>query len=137
MIIYKAITVAAAFCLVSLTLTGQNRTELQASVGRGKIVYAQTCLACHQIDGSGVPNLTPPLIKTSFVLGDKGRLIDIVLKGLKGVEIDGESFDNPMPSFASLDDKQVADVLTYIRNSFSNKASGVRMEEVGRARKSK
>jgi len=137
MIIYKAITIAAALCLVSLTLTGQNRTELQVSVGRGKIVYAQTCLACHQIDGSGVPNLTPPLIKTSFVLGNKGRLIDIVLKGLKDVEIDGESFDNPMPSFASLDDKQVADVLTYIRNSFSNKASGVRMEEVGRARKSK
>jgi len=137
MTIYKTITVAAAFCLVSLMLSGQNRTELQASVGRGKIVYEQTCLACHQIDGSGVPNLTPPLIKTSFVLGDKGRLIDIVLKGLTGVEIDGESFDNPMPSFASLNDKQIADVLTYIRNSFSNKVSGVREEEVGRARKGK
>jgi mono/diheme cytochrome c family protein len=132
---YKTVIVVAAFCLLSLTLAGQNRTDLQASVGRGKIVYEQTCLACHQADGSGVPNLTPPLIKTSFVLGDKGRLIDIVLKGLKGVEIDGEGFDNPMPSFASLDDKQVADVLTYIRNSFSNKATGVGMEDVGKARK--
>ncbi len=136
MTIYKAI-IAVAFCLFGLKLAGQNHAELQASVGRGKMVYGQTCLACHQIDGSGVPNLAPPLIKTSFVLGDKIRLINIVLKGLKGIEIDGNSYENPMPSFATLDDKQIADVLTYVRNSFGNKAGNVKTDEVEKARQIK
>ena len=116
---------------------GQNQTELKSSIERGKVVFENTCMACHQADGSGVPNLAPPLIKTSFVLGDKTRLINIVLKGLKDVEIDGESYDNPMPAFDYLSDTEVADVLTYVRNNFTNKASGVKAEEVSTARKSK
>jgi len=46
-------------------------TSSGISVARGKIVYAANCLACHQADGSGVPNLNPPLIQTSWVLGPK------------------------------------------------------------------
>ena len=136
MIIDKAF-IATAICFLSLQLAGQNRAELQASIGRGKTVYQQTCLPCHQSDGTGVQNLAPPLIKTSFVLGDKIRLINIVLKGLKGVEIDGNNYENPMSSFAILDDKQIADVLTYVRNSFGNKAGSVKVEEVERTRKVK
>jgi mono/diheme cytochrome c family protein len=116
---------------------GQKRTELQSSIERGKVVFENTCLACHQADASGVPNLAPPLIKTSFVLGDKTRLINIVLKGLKDVEIDGERYDNPMPAFDFLTDSEVADVLTYVRNNFTNKAGGVKAEEVAMVRKSK
>ncbi|SRR5258706_6484221 len=136
MIINKAF-IAAAFCFLSLQLAGQNRAELQAAIVRGETVYQQTCLPCHQADGTGVQNLAPPLIKTSFVLGDKIRLINIALKGLKGVEIDGNSYENPMPSFAKLDNKQIADVLTYVRNSFGNKAGSVKVEEVEKTRKVK
>ena len=127
----------AVVCSISLTTMGQKRTELQSSIARGKAVFENTCLACHQADASGVPNLAPPLIKTSFVLGDKTKLINIVLNGLKDVEIDGERYDNPMPAFDYLTDNEVADVLTYVRNSFSNKAGGVKAEEVSIVRKSK
>jgi mono/diheme cytochrome c family protein len=116
---------------------GQKRTELQSSIARGKAVFENTCLACHQADASGVPNLAPPLIKTSFVLGDKTKLINIILNGLKDVEIDGERYDNPMPAFDYLTDTEVADVLTYVRNNFGNKASFVKAEEVAIVRKSK
>ena len=133
MIIKKAF-IAVAFCFLSLQLAGQNRAELQAAIVRGKTVYQQTCLPCHQVDGTGVQNLTPPLIKTNFVLSDKTRLINIVLKGLKGVEIDGNSYENQMPSFAKLDNKQIADVLTYVRNSFGNKAGSVKVEEIEKTR---
>jgi cytochrome c len=78
---------------------GQNRTELKSSIERGRVVFEKSCLACHQADGSGVPNLAPPLIKTSFALGDKTRLINVILKGLKDTEIDGQRYDNPMPAF--------------------------------------
>lgn len=102
---------------------------------RGKEVYDQNCLACHQIDGGGVPMLTPSLINASWVNGDKGRLINVVLKGLKGVEIDGEIYDNPMPPLAHLNDEDIAAVLTYIRANFSNKSGPIKKEEVAAARK--
>lgn len=100
----------------------------------GKIVFEQYCLACHQADGSGVPHLNPPLVKTSFVLGDKKKLISIILNGLSDVEIEGESYSNPMPGFNFLTDEEVANVLTYVRNSFTNKATAVTAAEVKAAR---
>ncbi|HEX8677081.1 MAG TPA: cytochrome c, partial [Segetibacter sp.] len=53
-------------------------------------------------------------------------LVQIVLKGLnQPIEVEGETYNNIMPSLAQLTDQQIADVLTYIRNSFGNKASAV------------
>ncbi len=75
--------------------------------------------------------MSPPLMGTSYVLGDKEKLIVIVLDGLKNVDIDDETYNNPMPALGSvLKDQQIADVLTYVRNSFGNKASAVTVEEV-------
>ena len=127
----------AVMCSISVITMGQKRTDLQSSIARGKAVFENTCLACHQADASGVPNLAPPLIKTSFVLGDKTKLINIILNGLKDVEIDGERYDNPMPAFDYLTDTEVAEVLTYVRNNFGNKAGVVKAEEVAIVRKSK
>lgn len=100
---------------------------------RGKKVYESVCIACHMADGAGMAPMNPPLIKTKWVLGDKKQLVKIVLKGLKGgeIEINGDTFNNPMPPLeATLDDQQIADVLTFVRNSFGNKASGVTVAEV-------
>lgn len=105
----------------------------KAVMDRGKKVYDMVCIACHMADGAGMAPMNPPLVKTKWVLGDKKALIKIVLKGLKGgeIEIDGETFNNPMPPQESmLDDQQIADVLTYVRNSFGNKASSVTLAEV-------
>jgi mono/diheme cytochrome c family protein len=103
----------------------------QTPMNRGKVVYTQYCMPCHQVDGSGVPNMNPPLIKTSYVLGDKTTLVSIIVKGLnKGVVIDGEEYTNPMPAQSFLTDQQVADVTTYVRNSFGNKAAGLTLAEV-------
>jgi mono/diheme cytochrome c family protein len=104
----------------------------KASIERGKKVYDTYCLACHQADGSGMQRMNPTLVKTSYVLGDKKKLITIILKGLQGgeVEIDGDTFHNPMPAHDFLKDQEIADVLSYVRNSFGNKASAVTVAEV-------
>lgn len=95
------------------------------------------CLACHQADGSGVPRLNPPLINTSYVLGDKAKLITWVLQGsLEKVPIDGEYYTNNMPAQDYLTDQQIADVLTYVRNSFGNKASVISPSDVKTVRAS-
>jgi len=101
------------------------------SMERGKKVYDLYCLSCHMPDGTGVPRLNPPLAKASWVLGDKKRIINVVLKGLdEQVEIDGEYYTNVMAPHDFLSNQEVADVLTYIRNSFGNKASPVSAAEV-------
>lgn len=116
---------------VTKIVTTSSTNSLKTSISRGQIVYAKTCLACHMADGSGVPNLNPPLIQTKWVLGSKTVLIHQVLKGSSGkVEIDGDSFRNTMPPQPKLTDQQIADVLTYVRNSFGNKASIVTAAEV-------
>lgn len=107
------------------------QTPNAASITRGKALYAQYCMSCHQADGAGAPRMTPPLGKTDYVTGDKARLIGIVLRGLnEPLEVNGEEYFNPMASFAHMNDQQIADVLTYIRNSFGNKASAITPAEV-------
>ena len=106
---------------------------IKASIVRGQKVYTGTCLACHQADGLGVQRMNPPLVKTKWVLGDKKALAKIVLFGLKGGEIiiDDDDFHNPMPPQSSqLTDLQIADALTFVRNSFGNKASAVTAADV-------
>ena len=100
------------------------------ALGQGKSIYTQYCLTCHQADGGGVDGLNPPLTKTDYVLGDKTRLVRVLLNGLQGVDINGEPYNNVMPSQDYLNDQQMADVLTYVRNTFGNKASAVTVGEV-------
>lgn len=103
---------------------------LQKTKLPGEKVYKKYCISCHQADGGGVPHMNPPLINTSYVLGDKEQLIKIILNGLKNVKIEDETYTNPMPPLKALKDQEIADVLTFVRNSFGNKASGVTVAEV-------
>ena len=111
------------------------------SVNRGKMVYMQTCMACHQPTGLGVPGAFPPLAGTEWATGDSRRLVAIVVKGIQGaLTVDGKVYatglPSPLLSFPQLkDDKNLADVLNYVRNSFGNKVDGVITPEfVGKVR---
>ncbi|MEO6520667.1 MAG: cytochrome c [Mucilaginibacter sp.] len=119
------------FCLSAQTKKTAPAAGMAASITRGQKVYLQYCLSCHQLDGGGVPNLNPPLVKTSYVTGDKVRLIKVVLNGFaQNVNIDGESYSNNMPPQNMLKDQEIADVLTYVRNSFSNKGTAITVAQV-------
>ena len=112
-----------------------SKSGLKSSMRRGKVVYMNVCLACHMADGNGVPTMNPPLIKTSYVLGDKTALIKIVLNGFsEDVEINGQKFSNNMTPHSDLTDIQIADVLTYVRKSFGNNASAIKHLEVKKVR---
>ena len=120
------------------TKKASHPVSLAASIANGKKIYMQNCVTCHQADGGGVPHMNPPLIKTSYVLGDKTALIKIVLNGFnEDVEIDGQKYSNNMPAHDFLKDQEIADVLTYVRNSFTNKASAVKAAEVKKLRAAK
>lgn len=101
----------------------------------GKEVFG-SCMQCHQENGLGLPGQYPPLGGSEYVLGDKRRLAAILLNGLSGeVHVKGATFNAIMPPWATRDDEEIAGVLTYIRNSFGNKADPVSIEFVATVRK--
>ena len=101
----------------------------------GKEVYSTYCLQCHMENGKGAPSMNPPLAGNSTVTAEADPLIKIILNGFsQPTEINGEMYQNIMPSHAFLTDQQIADVLTYIRNTWGNSASAVKPEEVSKVR---
>lgn len=100
----------------------------------GKTIYDSHCLNCHQLDGKGLPGIYPPLAASEWVAGDKDALIKILLHGLTGpITVKGETYGDktpiPMPA-SGLDDKQISEVLTYLRSGFGNRADAVTDKEV-------
>jgi len=107
----------------------------------GKSIYAKDgyCATCHQVDGKGIKSAGfPPLKGTQWVLGDEERLIKITLNGVMGkMEVMEKSYSGkvPMMAFGSLlNDREIAGVLTYVRNSFGNKATAISPEKVKQVR---
>jgi len=101
-------------------------------VEKGKRVFQQTCFACHQSEGQGLPAVFPPLAKSDFLMADKERSIRAVVKGLSGpIVVNGQNYNGVMPP-VMLTDEQVAHVLTYVRNGWGNSGDVVTVEEVRR-----
>ncbi len=101
------------------------------------LVYNIYCRACHQTDGNGDGARFPPLAGSEWVTGDKTRLISTVLNGLSGpIQVKGVPYNDMMPAHASfLTDKEVAEVLTYIRGNFGNSSGAISAQEVAEVRK--
>jgi glucose/arabinose dehydrogenase len=103
----------------------------------GQTLYVRHCQVCHGPEGQGSVDMYPPLANTDWVTGDKTRLIRTILLGLsEPIEVNGEMYNQEMPAFQHLSDQEVADILTYIRNSFGNSAGAVIPGEVFEERKS-
>lgn len=103
----------------------------------GEKIFSVYCATCHQKDGKGASGRFPPLTNTDWVTGDKKRLISIVLKGLDGsIQVNGETYINAMPQHSFLSNEEAANVLTYIRQNFGNRASKVTSAEVEEVRNS-
>ncbi|MFK7910036.1 MAG: PVC-type heme-binding CxxCH protein [Akkermansiaceae bacterium] len=95
------------------------------------------CATCHQANGLGLPaGGFPPLAETKWVNEDIDRLIKITLKGIKGpITVKGKQFNGAMTPFGGLlNDKEVAEVLTYVKNSFGNKSGVVNAARVKKVR---
>ncbi len=124
--------ILSAFFLVGLTAHAQN-------MQKGKKIYEAKCLACHQADGGGVPNMNAPLDGASNVVGkDIARLVRIIRYGYnERVALDGFYYSNAMTASPDLKDNEIADLLTYIRNSWSNKAPAVTIAQVQAVKKKK
>jgi mono/diheme cytochrome c family protein len=126
--------------------TGENDlsrslAEEEASYARGGETYFQLCHVCHGQDGRGAPIvddpedrlMAPPLSGSRRVLGRPEYVITALLTGVTG-PVDGENYQGLMVSMASYGDAWIADVATYVRNSFDNEASVITSNQVARVR---
>jgi mono/diheme cytochrome c family protein len=123
--------------IVAATPTGINPAVMAA----GKEIFMRdaSCATCHQPDGKGLTaSGFPPLAGSNWVTGNEDRLIKLVLKGIYGpIVVNGKKYPGqvPMTPFGGmLKDDELASVLTYVRNSFGNKAPAVSAKKVKEVR---
>ena len=108
-------------------------------MAEGAKVFAGNCSMCHQANGEGVAGVFPPLAKSDYISArvEKSRdeLIGVALKGLQGkISVNGTEYNGVMPQVSNMSDADVASVLTYIANSWGNKAKAFSVDEVRSAR---
>lgn len=116
-------------------MTGPAPTQVPAKnlserIQHGKRVFEGTCMACHQSNGEGVAGAFPPLAKSDFLNANRKRAMQIVAGGLTGpVTVNGKTFNSVMPA-QQLSDEDIANVLTYVYNSWENSGGEILPTEV-------
>ncbi|MEP4078400.1 DUF7133 domain-containing protein [Haloferula sp.] len=114
--------------------------EFAQSMERGKAIYRQLCFSCHGDDGQGTPmagrpgaKLAPSFTDSPRVLGNGENAIRVLLHGMTG-PLDGKTYEGLMVPMATNDDPWIADIVTYLRNSFGNKAPRITPSQVAHLR---
>jgi len=133
----EAVPAAKPDALVLAAAVTPSKLTKDEQIAAGKTLFAGTCAACHQPTGKGLPGSIPPLAGSDFLIkNEKERVIGIVLGGLTGqVKVNGNVFNSVMPPWGHLGDDDLANVLTYVFNSWGNDQGTVAPSEVARARR--
>lgn len=101
----------------------------------GGLGYVQFCVECHRADGTGVKDVFPPLAANASVASpDPATLLHIAMTGWKTAETAAYPRVYTMPAFSHLSDQELADILTFVRESWGNRTRGVNAYQVKRAR---
>ena len=119
----------AAKAAASGTLTQQEQVEA------GKALFMGTCSVCHQANGEGLAGVFPPLAKSDYFAKDVKLAISAVLRGLSGkVTVNGKEYNSVMPPMNQLNDDEVANILTYVLNTWGNPGGRISADEVKKVR---
>jgi mono/diheme cytochrome c family protein len=123
------------FVATACWLTPAQEDTLEQSMKRGEDVYSANCATCHQPAGDGVEGAFPPLANTGYLKNQK-QAIGIVLNGQEGeITVNGKLYSTPMAALNQLTDKEVADVLNFVSNSWGNKNTMIKPAQVKPERK--
>lgn len=120
-------------CLYALTHACQGQDEVRKAqyYTHGHKLYTLHCENCHGGKGEGLAKLYPPLTDGDYLSENRDKLPAIVKYGMEGpIEIHGISYNTIMPGVANLSNQEIAYILTYITNSFGNKAEMFTLQEV-------
>ena len=112
--------------------------RLEKKYDSGKKIFAMRCASCHQPNGLGIATQYPPLAGSEWVSADPDLIIKVILKGLKGeILVKGEKYGtSPAVNMAAvpINDREIANVSTYVRQAWGNDYSEVKEDQVARVR---
>jgi len=112
-----------------------NVATLDERISNGQRVFTANCAACHQADGKGLPGAFPPLAGSDYIASDPLKAVHAVLNGLSGpITVNGKDYNAVMPNLAYLSNSDVADVVTFVINSFGNTGGEINVAQVAAER---
>lgn len=111
---------------------------LEQQIHAGSVLYNGTCSVCHQENGEGLERVFPPLANSDYMMAEgSSRAIEIVLNGMHGpVDVNGVSYNSVMPPMSQLNDDEVANILSFVFNSWGNEGAAISAAEVAEIRAS-
>ncbi|HWN95447.1 MAG TPA: c-type cytochrome [Methylomirabilota bacterium] len=119
----------ALLTCAALTLFAADE-EKSAAMAKGKLLYLQHCVICHQGSGQGTPGTFPPLAKSDYLMAKPENGIRPIVEGLSGrITVNGSNYNNTMPPIL-ITDEQVAAVLTFVRNTWGNEGEAITAAQV-------
>lgn len=124
--------------VVELTDEEKEILRLERKIDSGKKIFAVRCASCHQANGLGIATQYPPLAGSEWVSADPDLIIKVILKGLKGeILVNGEKYGTSAAvnmAAVPINDREIANVSTYVRQAWSNDSSEVSEDQVARVR---
>jgi mono/diheme cytochrome c family protein len=109
--------------VIAIVYSCQNQGQIDQAqyASNGKDLYTANCQNCHGAQGEGMGELIPPLTDTLFLKANKKQLACYIKNGVsQEMTINGKIYDGKMPGFSHLEDIDIAQIITYITNSFGN-----------------
>ena len=129
---FRPMVFLSLFCAVlSLRAAEESKSAL---IAKGKLLYLQHCVICHQGAGQGSPGTFPPVAKSDYLMAKPENAIRAVVEGLSGrITVNGSNYNNTMPPIL-LTDEQVAAVLTFIRCTWNSAEDHIASSDVAKVR---
>jgi mono/diheme cytochrome c family protein len=131
----RALGIISAFILIVFIISCETEESLEFKryYSTGAVVYQTHCQNCHGANGQGLSDLIPPLTDSAYLKNNKNALACYLKSGLKGqITIRGKAFDDSMPA-NDISSMEIAQVLTYVGNSFGNKLNTIDVQQVEEA----
>lgn len=127
-----SVVVLLLLALVMACVPGAQRdVKFQQYYAGGEELYQQHCANCHQQDGTGLGKLFPPLAKSDYMDNNRDAVICLIRYGVKGeMIVNGVSYNQEMKGIPSLTDLEIAEITTYIYNSWGNSGEMVEVNQV-------
>lgn len=111
--------------------SSKDEVKFEQYLVEGQTLYQMHCSNCHQTEGQGLAKLFPPLAKSDYLMNDINRAICIVRNGQQGeIVVNGVTFNQPMPGVPELTKLEIAEILTYVTNSWGNEQGMVTIADV-------
>ncbi|WPP52310.1 c-type cytochrome [Catalinimonas niigatensis] len=111
-------------------LSVQEKMRFNQYMVYGQTLYTQHCSNCHQEEGTGLRRVIPPLAKSDYMLEDIKRTVCLIRYGLEDtIKVNGQAYHQKMPANEKLTALEIAQITTYITNTWGNDKGYISVKE--------